>query len=247
METLNDWIKAGKPYDAGIGLLAKLSRNRVLLQNLSRKENPGKLEYELRKVSKGQPSPLPPKPVTRIPTIPPVPTPKPVQKKSEVDQPHIDLAPVMTGRLRIVRGTREIDYQDLPERLRKVYDDTMQLYRVMRVTHEKAKLAKTDKERAELTDQLVKMDESVRKHWAELDAWDGQADVKTGNIDHHRINANRKHLSKNKKVIPLMSPGPKRDELLRQMQARVDELLAAGENLERSRKDLEAIGLKIKK
>jgi len=48
---LQDWF-IEKDYGIGVALLGTLSKNRILIQNLSRKKNPAKLEYELRKIAK---------------------------------------------------------------------------------------------------------------------------------------------------------------------------------------------------
>lgn len=48
---LEDWF-IEKDYGIGIALLGTLSKNRILIQNLSRKKNTEKLEYELRKIAK---------------------------------------------------------------------------------------------------------------------------------------------------------------------------------------------------
>lgn len=48
---LEDWF-IEKDYGIGVALLGTLSKNRILIQNLSRKQNPAKLEYELRKIAK---------------------------------------------------------------------------------------------------------------------------------------------------------------------------------------------------
>lgn len=48
---LEDWF-IEKDYGIGVALLGTLSKNRILNQNLSRKKNPEKLEYELRKIAK---------------------------------------------------------------------------------------------------------------------------------------------------------------------------------------------------
>jgi len=48
---LEDWF-IEKDYGIGVALLGTLSKNRILIQNLSRKKNPEKLEYELRKIAK---------------------------------------------------------------------------------------------------------------------------------------------------------------------------------------------------
>ena len=53
MVTLEEWSEtSAKDYGVGLALLNKLSKNRILLQNLSRRKNQGKLEYELKKYAK---------------------------------------------------------------------------------------------------------------------------------------------------------------------------------------------------
>ncbi len=48
---LKAWFEE-KDYGIGVALFGQLSKNRILYQNLSRKHNPEKLEYELRKIAK---------------------------------------------------------------------------------------------------------------------------------------------------------------------------------------------------
>lgn len=50
---LKEWFKE-KDYGVGLALLGEHSKNRILYQNLSRKPNPEKLEYELRKIAEHQ-------------------------------------------------------------------------------------------------------------------------------------------------------------------------------------------------
>lgn len=47
---LQEWFNE-KDYGIGLALFGELSKNRILAQNLSRKKNPEKLEYELRKIA----------------------------------------------------------------------------------------------------------------------------------------------------------------------------------------------------
>lgn len=47
---LKEWF-IEKDYGIGLVLFGQLSKNRVLLQNLIRKQNPAKLEYELKKIA----------------------------------------------------------------------------------------------------------------------------------------------------------------------------------------------------
>lgn len=51
--TLQEWFDE-KDYGIGLALFGQHSKNRILYQNLSRKQNPEKLEYELRKIAEHQ-------------------------------------------------------------------------------------------------------------------------------------------------------------------------------------------------
>lgn len=51
--SLKEWFEE-KDYGIGLALFGQLSKNRILFQNLSRKKNPEKLEYELRKIAEHQ-------------------------------------------------------------------------------------------------------------------------------------------------------------------------------------------------
>lgn len=50
---IKDWF-VEKDYGIGLVLFGQNSKNRILLQNLIRKQNPAKLEYELRKIAEHQ-------------------------------------------------------------------------------------------------------------------------------------------------------------------------------------------------
>lgn len=243
MGKYEDWVASGKPYDQGLGLLAGLTRNRVLLQSLSRKRNPEKLRYELKKIAHLMPETLPIKPLTA--TIPVKKPEKKLVQKEEIKAVRSEGYPPPDIRTKIIHQGREVRYESLPVRLQKLYDQNRNMYKEMRALHEKSKLVTSDAAREPLIVRLVHLDVMVRSNWNTIDSWDGQPDVESSNIDHRRINANRKFISDNKKLIKLMGPGSKRDDLIKKIQSRVDELLEAKESLDRVRKELEDLGIKF--
>jgi hypothetical protein len=217
MEKIIAWLNSERDYYQGLALLHEFSKNRQLLQALTRKSMPEKLEYELKKmVPKGVDIS---KPVKTIKA-------PPVQQKSAPD------------RLKIVRNGNTIQLEDLPPRLQKLYLQNTEMYKKMRALHERAKLIKDDVLRTPVTQQLVEYDGKVRENWAVIDSWDGQPDVPGGAIDHRRINANRKFITDNRLKLDQIQPGSERDQLMMKMQGRIDELILAGEYLNRIKADL---------
>lgn len=53
MEEIRQWINSSGAYNDGLELFRKHCRNRILLNNLSRREDMAKLQYELRRLCRG--------------------------------------------------------------------------------------------------------------------------------------------------------------------------------------------------
>jgi len=70
--------------------------------------------------------------------------------------------------LKIIKNGK-VEYNDLPDDLKKVYDQNVEEYKLMRTLHEKMKLATTDLERADLRLQLVKLDDDITAGWDKID------------------------------------------------------------------------------
>jgi len=256
MEELKQWLESDEPdYFTGLNLFARHGRNRILLQNLNRRQHPGKLKYELQKIydrmeadQKATQKPKPPK------TMPAIIYLTQESKPEEVD-------PEKEVRLKIVVGEKQVNYEDLPASLKEVYDSTIENYKVMRGLHEKLKLMENGKpeDREPLVQQLISLDESIREGWTKIDAWDGQpdpvippADKKDSSeakpIDAKRISANRKYISDNKKKLAgfIEAKDAKADGLRLKIQERVSELLQAKEGIdEKVMNELKALGIKI--
>ena len=222
MQTINEWLAGNRDYASGLALLAKYSKNRILLQNLSRKPLPAKLEYELRKLSKTPEPPVVP-PANILPETAPESVPAP-----------------LTGKPRI-------NPDDLPDHLRQLWQETAEKYRLARTLHEKLKLLADADQRAPLIGQLENYRKQIRTNWDVIDTWAKEQNQENSavTVDEKRINANRKYLSEGKKAVTGLS-GASRAKKLEAMQRRINELLAAGEKFDpENQKELEELGMKF--
>ena len=237
MEKIIKYLESKKhDYDKGLILLAKFSKNKMLLQNLARKPRPEKLDYELRKLVDRA------KPVVENPGIS-------ITPKSDDDKDLADtktktiseIVPVIEQpkRLIVLRNKQEIDYKDLPKPLQLLWDDNAELYKHSRSLHEKLKLMEkaSPDERKPIIEKLVSMQASVRESWDIIDAYDPTAVVKKAEskpIDAKRISANRKYISFNVKKL---SSGDNDSKLFVKIQERITELVAANETFKQDQHD----------
>lgn len=222
METIKEWFTGNKDYMAGLILLAKHSKNRILLQHLSRKTCPEKLEYELNKICKGSVN------------VPAVSDRKELHQSNNEDTIH-------TG------GKPKIDPADLPVHLKKLWDETAEKYRLARAIHEQLKLMTKADHRAPLIKQLENYRKETRANWDIIDAWvlEQKQGTKMAPIDEKRINANRKYLSEGKRAVAALF-GAVRAKKLEAMQLRINELLSVGEKFDpNNQKELEELGMKF--
>lgn len=222
MQTINEWLASDRDYASGLALLAQYSKNRILLQSLSRKTMPGKLEYELRKLSKTPELPVVP-PSNTLPATDPVPTPIPIE------------------------GKPKINPDDLPDHLRQLWQETAEKYRLARAVHEQLKLKTEADQRAPLIEQLENYQKEIRANWEVIDTWtkEQNQEISSVTVDEKRINANRKYLSEGKKTVASLFGAP-RAKKLEAMQRRINELLSAGEKFDpENQKELEELGMKF--
>ena len=222
MQTINEWLAGSRDYASGLALLAQYSKNRTLLQNLSRKPLPAKLEYELCKLSKTpEPSVVPRTDVLSATAPEPAPAP--------------------------LTGKPKVNPDDLPEHLRQLWQETAEKYRLARALHEQLKLQTDTAQRAPLIEQLENYRKEIRTNWEIIDTWtkeQSQEDTPV-TMDEKRISANRKYLSEGKKSIANLFGAP-RAKKLEAMQRRINELLAAGEKFDpENQKELEELGMKF--
>ncbi|WP_372775646.1 hypothetical protein [Mangrovibacterium sp.] len=243
---LQEWIESEeKDYGIGLALLGKFSKNRVLLQNLSRKQNPKKLEYELKKAfeyEEAKSKSLAAKAKKKAGKKEKKEADAPVDETTGKKEPHSDQVIDQTNaepgpqRLKIVRNDTEVKYEDLPEEIQKLWDNNRDAYKEIRSTHEKLKLMgkAPAEDRAPLLARIDELDSAIRKNWDVIDAWQPGAEAEEKKepvaIDHKRINANRKYISTNlKKLADGNVQDKKIDEVKAIIQARYNELKDAGE------------------
>lgn len=219
-QEIKAWLDGQRDYETGRALFEKYSNKRPLINLFHRKHKPEVLSYNLQKLlnsTTAKPQ-LAPQPVANV-TVKP-------GKKLEVE----------TG--------LKVKYEDLPERLKKLYDQNREEYKLMRALHEKMKLVKTDQERAKLRAGLVEKDDLIAENWKVLDEWDGSPDQepepepeKAADEMVREINSARVFLSKNlkkakeltgKKQETLKAKIGERVELLNHYQAEISEATRKG-------------------
>jgi hypothetical protein len=233
-----DLKEVDRHYEEGLLLLTKHSKNRVLLQNLSKKKNAAKLKYELEKVLKALPKDEAPKAPKESNSKPPKP-PKAVKPKKTVVIKNLPAAENLETK-KIIRNGNVIDVDQLPGDIRKLWDQNRDAYKQMRALHEKSKLMDNSsvEDRGVLTSQLADLDDLVRDNWAVIDAWDPDENRNEKNgqkgekIDHKRINANRKFISTNLKKLQAGITEKKAEIIIDNLKIRVSELKDAGEEMD---------------
>lgn len=248
--TLKEWLQSEeKDYGIGLALLGKYSKNRILLQNLSRKQNPAKVEYELKKAAKLLKIDL-----TKVDDSKDVIENKGESgnKSSKVESHSDQVIDKMNGapqeiagtsrahgtnisKMVVIRENHEVKYDDLPKEIQVLWDANRDAYKEIRATHEKLKLMEkaAPEDRVPLLARIDELDISIRTNWDVIDAWEPDAEVPTKKeedsaaIDHKRINANRKYLSTNSKKLAAETNQVKADKLRIKIQERVVELKTA--------------------
>lgn len=223
-QEIKTWLNGQRDYETGRALFEKYSRKQPLINLFRRKYKPDVLEYNLRKLVNA-----------------------PAGKPQPEAQPAVTVKP--GNKLEVDTGLK-VKYNDLPERLKKLYDQNRDEYKLMRAVHEKMKLAQTDQERAKLRADLVKKDDLIAENWKVLDAWDGSPDrdpepapEKQADEMAREINSARVFISKNLKKAKELT-GEKQSALKAKLQERVDLLSHYQVELsEATKKGLMEIGL----
>ena len=248
------WLKSkDKDFDAGFELFVRFSHNRALAMQLARKRPLSKLEYELQKVvQRGW---------LKESRVWPI---GPVVKAGNRNQEHTETeTQVEKAGKKLVVTDEKISYDDLPEDMKKLYDENRETYKLMRAVHEKMKLAKKDQERAKLRAELVAMDDKIAGNWEVLDKWvenpsgedKGEVPASAGMTEKERepvpdpaqlgkdLNACRSYISRNVKKVATLEE-KKREALMAKLAERVQTLQKHhAEVKEETRKELEKLGL----
>jgi hypothetical protein len=241
MVTINEWFET-QDYETGLVLLAKVQKNRVLVNNLGRRRNPEKLKYELKKyrvlnvetrsIASVQPAPV-------APISPP---------SSSKD------GSALAGE---GEGVVRAGIPDsLPTHLKAKWHENQNNYKEIRALHEKLKLMHkaTDDDRKVLTERIATLDDQIRDNWETIDTYDpSQQPVASSQppvIDHKRINANRKFISVNLKKL-LALPDDEKAIAIRTTRGhlileRLIELVNSGEKVgEKTLNELRKLGVEV--
>jgi len=241
VEKVNDWLNADpatRTIEVGARLMLQGNRNRILHENVLRKSNFDKVIYELTKMIGNE----------RAITIA---IPENIEEIKE-KVATIELKPEITG--------KRADHDSLPEEIKLILENNVEIYHTMRSLFERLKVLSedghTEAERFPFLSELLELDATLTANWETYDTFDVNAPVyekiKTGvvpgvSIDAKRVSANRKYLSDNKAKYTLLVADNKTDkaaELLARMQIRFDELILNGETFAPDQMtELQSLGL----
>lgn len=225
---LKVWFEE-KDYGLGLAILGGYCKNRVLLQNLGRKRNPEKLEYELTKLVNKDAIAV----ITKI---------QPLSHSDQVIE-------------QMNKDIRNDNPDSLPKHLQQKWHENHDAYKEIRALHEKLKLMEnaTPEDRQPLTERVASLDDKIRANWEAIDAWQPGAEPAPAEpatelqaIDHKRINANRKYISSNIKKIAASEKSDEFVALTKAVEVRARELLNAGETIAaKTIADLRKIGVEL--
>lgn len=254
-QNVQEWLsapQAERSLEQGALLLLRLNRNRFMHANILRRQNWGKLTYELQKhlrirlegltahqVAKMENEALPRIAKTIADHAPVIST--------DADQPAAEY-----------HGRRP-DHDALPEQVRALYDRNGDLFFKIKNLFETLKKMEdaTPCDRHELLTQLVEMDREYRENWNTYDTWskvsngaacdDQRGEEPTADdavkVSPEQVSAARKFLSIGRKRLAELSEEDAA-ALKEKMQQRVDLILAAGHGFAPAyRQDLEKLGL----
>ena len=209
-EEIKAWLDAGtKDFEAGYSLFVRFSHNRALALYLARKRDLKKLEYEIQKISE--------RPTLKdAPVMPIGPVLKMIKTGEDKANGITDAADVIgkaEGKVRVIKDGK-VQYEDLPDELKKLYDENTASYKNMRTMHEQMKLAKTDEERAGKRLMIDSFDDCISRNWKIIDDWAaGKLDLDSLNAetavqeDFKLINAARTYLSRNISKMETLKDG----------------------------------------
>jgi hypothetical protein len=241
-----DTEPAKRDLNTGALLMLQSNRNKILYQNVIRKNNFEKIEYEIIKyISAEEPRAL-----------------DPIILKMEIQIAENEKTQPLES-----KGKRS-DHDTLPSEIQSLFESNLEIYPHMRSLHEKLKIMNSEKissERLPFLTELLQLDSQLRQNWNTYDTYNPIPDlpVETSHaasqisenaaavprvvIDSKRISANRKYLSDNKaKQAALIENGDddKAAILLEKMQNRYWELISNGDTFAPEQiAELKALGL----
>lgn len=229
--------RESRSIEEGAMLLLRMNGNRILHQNILRKKNWEKLEYELKKHLKYRLDGL---------------TLHEVQHMNQTVIPQvvssIEQSPKHEG--------KRADHEQLPADIQALYDRNGEIFPKLKATYNTLLQMESSEpcDRYEQLKILAELDREYRENWNRYDAFviepigEGTAApvaaTALGEPTAKEISAARKYLSEGKKKLASLTDEGKRASLLEKMQQRVSLILKAGETFDAAyRQELEALGL----
>jgi hypothetical protein len=243
VEKVKDWLNAeSRSIEEGAKLMLQGNKNRILHENVIRKNNFAKIEYELKKIL-GHKCP--------INVIEQVPAPVNVQeleikvKKIEEEIESSNFA-----------GKRA-DHDSLPAGIQLLVEKNLEIYHEIRSRFERLKMLSEDghtaEERLPFLQELLTLETSLISNWEIYDDYDTPDEesntslIPGEKIDAKRVSADRKYLSSNKSILSVLIDAgntEKVTELRDKMQERYNELILNGETFAADQvAELKALGV----
>jgi hypothetical protein len=235
-EQIQAWLDT-EPAQRGLELGAKLmlqgNRNRILHENVIRKSNFEKIEYELQKIMGDE-----------------------FRNCNEpiVQEMTLQVATNEATQKEVVNGKRA-DHDTLPENIQEAYQKNLEIYPRMRSLHERLKVLNetaTACDRYPFLKELLELDVELRANWEAYDSYDAANPVaqelikEVITVDPKRISANRTYLSRAKANLEKSKDVEKTKAILAEMQIRIDEVLSVGETFSAEQKaEFEKNGLNV--
>lgn len=226
--------REARSIEEGAMLLLRMNGNRMLHQNILRRQNWDKLEYELKKHLKYRVDGLTLQEVQRM-NVTVLPQAAASIKSHESSASH--------------KGKRA-DHASLPSDIQALYERNGELYPKMKAVYNTLLQMESAEacDRYEQLKVLAELDREYRENWNRYDAFaivpaaaGGASQV---SATPKEIAAARKYLSEGKKKLGTLEDEKKRADLIGKMQQRVSLILTSGENFDADyQKELEGLGL----
>lgn len=231
--------REARSIEEGAMLLLRMNGNRMLHQNILRRKNWDKLEYELKKHLKYRIDGLTLQEVQRM-NVTVMPKAASTIKAEEAEATH--------------KGKRA-DHDQLPADIQQLYDRNGELFPKIKATYNTLLQMESAEpcDRYEHLKVLAELDREYRANWNRYDSYvivpsvEGDAQqtaAAVSAVTAKEIAAARKYLSEGKKKLDTLTDEAKRTALIDKMQQRVTLILSAGEKFDSDyQKELEALGL----
>lgn len=206
-------------FGQGFSIFCKYSRNQSLMSYIGRKRDMEQLTYELQKLSAMGNLTVNPNFEAQHIRFNKDSADTSVQKEESHKEE--------SERIHIV-DERHVNRGELPEELKKLYDEITQEYKVQRSLHEKMKQANSDTGRKEFRDEVVKLQLSIGAKWQLID----ETLANGTPVEVNPVASDRVHVSSNRAYISKMLAKPKLTKEQREaVKKKVEELICLGETL----------------